>query len=156
MKRSTLITLILGTLVLVGVVLLLIFTSGNQRLGKDKTDGTREDVVVQDANVEEIEIAILESFPVQVNVTAYGTLPDGCTELSDITRERNNNIFTVTLTTERSRDAVCTQVLRNFEQTFPLDVEGLSAGEYSVTVNSVQETFRLDVDNTVDFGDAKK
>ena len=36
------------------------------------------------APVEEIEIVILESFPVQVHVIARGNLPDPCTEISEV------------------------------------------------------------------------
>jgi inhibitor of cysteine peptidase len=43
---------------------------------------------------------------------------------------------------------VCTQALVPFEETIPLDVEGLLAGEYTVNVNGVMATFTLDVDNT--------
>ncbi|HZJ35859.1 MAG TPA: hypothetical protein VFD29_04465, partial [Gillisia sp.] len=35
------------------------------------------------APVDEIDILILESFPVQINVIARGNLPDPCTEISE-------------------------------------------------------------------------
>jgi putative hemolysin len=41
-----------------------------------------------EAVVETIDILILESFPVQVNVVARGYLPDGCTEIDEIHQER--------------------------------------------------------------------
>ena len=157
MKRSTLISIIMSLVIIAGLILLLVFTSGNQRQDRfDRANLDNQNVVIQDANVEEIEIMILESFPVQVQVAAYGTFPDGCTELSDIVRERNENIFNVALITERPRDAACTQVVRDFEQTFSLDVQGLPAGEYLVNVNGVQDTFSLAVDNIIDFQEGKK
>ncbi|MCA9900330.1 MAG: hypothetical protein KC433_19200, partial [Anaerolineales bacterium] len=39
----------------------------------------------QEASVDSIEILILESFPVQVNVRARGDLPDGCTTIDNVT-----------------------------------------------------------------------
>ena len=36
------------------------------------------------ALVDEIDILILESFPVQINVIARGNLPDPCTEISEV------------------------------------------------------------------------
>jgi len=45
------------------------------------------------APVEEIEIVILESFPVQVQVIARGNLPDPCTEIYQINQEIEDNTF---------------------------------------------------------------
>ena len=39
------------------------------------------------ASVDEIDIFILESFPVQVQVIASGNLPDPCTEISESFRK---------------------------------------------------------------------
>ncbi|HEX5943124.1 MAG TPA: SH3 domain-containing protein, partial [Anaerolineales bacterium] len=52
------------------------------------------------ADVQSVEIQILESFPVQVNAIARGQLPDaGCTTIAGVNPSRNGNTFTVTLTT---------------------------------------------------------
>jgi inhibitor of cysteine peptidase len=98
------------------------------------------------AQVDSIDIVILESFPVQVHVLARGTLPDSCTAIDQISRERDGTTFRVTLTTARSAEA-CAQVLTPFEETIPLDVYGLDAGTYTVDVNGVTGTFTLDIDN---------
>ena len=98
------------------------------------------------APVEEIEIVILESFPVQVQVIARGNLPDPCTEISEILQEREGNTFFITIKTYRS-PGFCIQVLAPFEEIIPLDVYGLPAGTYTVDVNGVQATFDLEVDN---------
>jgi inhibitor of cysteine peptidase len=98
------------------------------------------------ALVEEIEVLMLESFPVQVNVIASGNLPDGCTSLNEPTPRREGNTFVVNLTTTRV-DEICTQALVPFDKVIPLEVEGLPAGTYTVSVNGLTETFTLDVDN---------
>ncbi|MCD6578811.1 hypothetical protein J7L48_05000 [bacterium] len=98
------------------------------------------------APVEEIEIVILESFPVQVQVIASGNLPDPCTEISEVLQEREENTFFVTIKTYRP-PGLCIQVLAPFEEIISLEVYGLPAGTYTVDVNGVQGTFDLEVDN---------
>ncbi len=100
------------------------------------------------APVEEIEIVILESFPVQVHVIARGNLPDPCTEISEVLREREGDTFFITIKTYRS-SGFCIQVLAPFEEIIPLEVYGLPAGTYTVDVNGVQATFDLSIDNIV-------
>ena len=101
-----------------------------------------------EAAVDAIDILILESFPVQVRVLARGNLPDGCTEIDGVGQERVDRTFTVTITTARPADAICTQALVPFEETIPLDARDLPAGVYSVDVNGVQGTFELQTDNS--------
>ena len=98
------------------------------------------------APVEEIEIVILEIFPVQIDVIARGNLPDPCTEISEVLQEREGNTFFITIKTYRS-PGLCIQVLAPFEEIIPLEVYGLPAGTYIVDVNGVQDIFVLEVDN---------
>ena len=100
------------------------------------------------APVEEIEIEILELFPVQINVIARGNLPDPCTEISEVLQEREGDTFFITIKTYRS-PGFCIQVLAPFEETIPLEVYGLPAGTYTVDVNGVQATFDLLIDNII-------
>ncbi|MGW8317731.1 MAG: hypothetical protein ACWGPS_00690 [Candidatus Promineifilaceae bacterium] len=89
----------------------------------------------------------MESFPVQVSVTAKGTLNDGCTSIDQITTVREGSTFQTTITTSRPVEALCTEALVPFEETFPLEVEGLKAGTYTVDVNGISATFTLAIDN---------
>jgi len=98
------------------------------------------------ASVDEIDILILESFPVQVQVIASGNLPYPCTEISEVLQEKEGNTFFITIKTYRS-PGFCIQMLVPFEEIIPLDVYGLPAGTYTVDVNGVQGTFDLEVDN---------
>ena len=100
------------------------------------------------ASVDEIDIFILESFPVQVQVIASGNLPDPCTEISEINQEREGNTFFVNIKTYRS-PGPCIQIIAPFEVTIPLNVYGLLAGTYTVDVNGVQATLDLLVDNII-------
>ncbi|WP_048130128.1 MULTISPECIES: protease inhibitor I42 family protein [unclassified Methanosarcina] len=146
-------------------VLFMIFTvalSGCVGDGQDNTDNQTESSVNESqnisteeytygiANVENIEILTLESFPVQIQVIAEGYLPDGCTEIDKIKPEREGNTFNINITTKRPTDAMCTQAIENFTKTIPLEVQGLSAGNYTVNVNGVNGSFELAIDNKLD------
>jgi hypothetical protein len=67
------------------------------------------------AEVTEIDILILESFPVQVHVVASGYLPNPCTQIYEIIQSREGNDFTVTIKTETSPGS-CFQVIEPFEE----------------------------------------
>jgi inhibitor of cysteine peptidase len=102
----------------------------------------------QEATVESLDVLLLDSFPLQVNVLVSGYLPDGCVELVEITAERQENEFILTLTTRRQTgDIACTEALVPFEERISLDVYGLEAGTYTVTAQDQQATFTFDVDN---------
>jgi hypothetical protein len=99
------------------------------------------------ANVEDLEIRMLESFPVQVEVVVRGSLPDSCTTIEGIVKNREGNTFTIGLGTVRPSEAVCVQTARPYEEVIALEVEGLPAGGYTVIVNGVSEAFDLEVNN---------
>ncbi len=107
------------------------------------------EAVTGTANVESIQILLLESFPVQVNARMRGVLPDGCTTIDQITTDKSGNNFTITMTTFRPADAVCTEAVVPFDEVVALDVLGLDAGAYNVTANGVSGSFTLDVDNRI-------
>lgn len=104
------------------------------------------------AQVDSVDVLVLESFPVQVNVIASGNLPDGCTRLEEPQIEQADNSFTITLPTTRPADAACTLALAPFDKVISLPVEGLAAGAYTVSVNGVSSSFTLDVDNVAGGG----
>ncbi|KKG08610.1 protease inhibitor I42 family protein [Methanosarcina sp. 2.H.A.1B.4] len=127
-------------------------TTDNQTEGpaNEGQNTSNEEYIYGMANVESIEILTLESFPVQIKVISEGYLPDGCTEIDEINTEREGNNFNINITTKRPKDAMCTQAIENFTTTIPLDVQDLSAGNYTVNVNGVNGSFELAVDNTLD------
>lgn len=105
------------------------------------------ETVTGEANVESIEVLVLESFPVQVNVIASGALADGCTSLLDPTPRLEGNTFVVNLAARRVEDEVCAEATVPFDKVISLPVEGLSAGTYTVSVNGLTDTFTLETDN---------
>ena len=109
----------------------------------------------QNALVDSVEVVLLESFPIQAQVIVTGNLPDGCTELHEITIEREGDQFVLTINTRRpTGDVACTEALVPFEETVDVDIEGLEAGTYTVIAQDQEATFRLEVDNVLsDEGD---
>lgn len=105
-------------------------------------------IITGTARVTGVDVAILESFPVQVHVMAAGELADACTSVGEIQQTRSGNRFIVTIETARPRDAICAQVLGVFEEVVALDVLGLPQGTYTVDVNGVVESFTLAIDNS--------
>ncbi len=109
-----------------------------------KTSGPS--MILGEAKVTKIEILIMESFPVQVNVIVHGEFPDSCTEIDTIITRLEGDTFFITVTTSRPYDK-CALVITPFEEVIPLEVAGLKAGIYTVNVNGVMGTFELQVDN---------
>lgn len=106
------------------------------------------------ATVEDIDILILESFPVQVTVAVKGYLADGCTQIDAKSPSQEFNqahkSFMIVLKTQRPEEAICTQALVPFTKNIKLEnVVGLLAGTYTVSVNGVSETFTLEMDNVL-------
>ena len=105
---------------------------------------TRPTDPIAKADVQSVEIQILESFPVQVNAIARGQLPDaGCTTIAGVYQSRSGNTFNVTLTTTIDPNALCSQVITPFEYVIPLDVSSLLPAQYTVNVNGVEGSFEL-------------
>ena len=119
--------------------------SSGDPTGPEEPAGSGE-VVTGEANVESVEVLILESDPVQVNALVRGNLPDGCTEIAFASQTVRGSRIDITLSTARPADAICTEEVVPFERTLPVDVAGLAAGEYTVTVNGVSARFELEQD----------
>lgn len=130
---------------------------GNRQTSSEEATPTSEPTAVSGSNqpergqakVDSVEVLIMESFPVQVSVVARGELPDSCTRIDEIISQQSGDTFRVAITTYRQPDQMCTQVIVPFEQSVALDVAGLPAGTYNVSVNGVPATFTLDVDNVL-------
>jgi len=116
------------------------------------SDDDDAEYIIGDAVVDDVQIMVMESFPLQISVTATGNLPDGCTFIDEENIEvvNNGNVFDIALKTKRPKDVMCTQALVPFEVNIPLDVYGLEKGVYTVNVNGVTETFEFTVDNVME------
>jgi len=99
------------------------------------------------AQVDSVTVQLLETWPVQANVVVKGILEDGCTTIDEIRTDTTDDGFTISITTVRPADMICTQALVPYEEDIPLDILGLAAGSYTVNVNGVKQVFTLDADN---------
>ncbi len=98
-----------------------------------------------DARVEGLSVNIMEAYPIQISVVLEGYLPDGCTEIEEITSNRDQQTFSVEIVTRRpTGDVMCTQQIVPFEETLNLEVENLPAGEYTVQYGEFSDTFRIE------------
>jgi hypothetical protein len=96
------------------------------------------------ATVESVDVHILESMPVQVQIVVRGQLPDaGCTTIGSVEQAREGNVIRVTLVTTTDPLALCAQALTPFEHVVSLDVVDLPAGSYVVDVHGVEASFEL-------------
>ena len=123
------------------------FLSNNDSNSPDMNNTS--EFIYGNAMVESIEIMTLESFPVQIEVNARGYLPDGCTKIHRITKDKKENTFLVSIKTVRPAQAFCTEVVVPIQEVISLDVYGLKAGIYSVDVNGIKGTFELGIDNII-------
>lgn len=147
-KRFRTFSIMLISILVLGISGCVDTGNNNQTPDEDNESETTE-YVYKTANIENITINILESFPVQVRVVAEGYFPDGCTEIHEIKKEKNENNFNITITTKRPKDKICTQQIVPFEENISLKVEGLKAGVYNVSVNGVNGSFELTRDNVI-------
>ena len=96
------------------------------------------------ANVQSVDVQVLETQPVEVIAVIQGQLPDaGCTTVVSTNQVRAGNVLNVVLTTTTDPVALCAQALTPFEQTISLDVSGLAPAVYTVNVNGVEGSFYL-------------
>lgn len=95
------------------------------------------------AGVERIEPVILESHPVVVRVVVHGWLSDGCTRLHGFDQKAEGKVIAMRVLTTRPRDAICTQAIKRFQETYPVDTEGLAPGIYTLDVNGKSKQITL-------------
>lgn len=104
---------------------------------------TESKTIIRLAGVERIEPVILETYPVQVRVLVYGWLPDGCTSLHGFDQKVEGSVIRMRILTTRPADVMCTQAIKRFQETYPVETEGLAPGTYTLDVNGQQKTFEL-------------
>jgi hypothetical protein len=114
---------------------------------------TANDYPLEKAPIEQVELVVTDSFPVQVFLNIQGAFTSGCGDLKPITQRLIGNRFEVTVQAEfpdGSPDTyACTAEIRPFEKNTPLSVYDLKAGEYEYSVNGgdYTGTFTLTQDN---------
>lgn len=101
-----------------------------------------EGVIIADMPIGGIEVLLAESDPVQVTVEVHGWLPDSCTEHHETHLTQEENTITIQITTIRPQGFACATVATEYQE--KIFIGALPAGDYTVTVNSMEQQFRVD------------
>ena len=101
-----------------------------------------DSVIVRDMPIQEIEVLLSESDPVQVTVQVNGWLPDSCTAHHETHQAQAGNTITIQITTIRPRDYACATVVTEYQER--VSIGTLPPGDYKVIVNDVEVEFRVD------------
>lgn len=107
------------------------------------------------AEVEALDIQLMESMPLQVSAKVDGYLRNGCEKLMPYGDEailpNREGHFHIALTVNPPEaDVACTDAITPFSVNVPLDVYGLPAGIYTVDVNrKLKADFELAQDNVL-------
>ncbi|MDD5082461.1 MAG: hypothetical protein PHU08_03710 [Dehalococcoidales bacterium] len=127
-------------LLFMAIIGLLIGTLG---IGACKETDGQSDIVISQAPIHEVRVSIAESYPPQVFVYIKGGLADGCTTFHELEVERSGNTINIEVTTQRPRDAQCTQVYGYFEKNVNLGTDFASGGTYTINVNDKTTTLAM-------------
>ncbi len=93
--------------------------------------------------VSKVDVLILESFPPQIVAKVEGWLPDGCSEVGDITQQRDGFAIDVTITIRRLSTGACIAIAPQVSRNIRLNGSFAESGAYAVRVNGVEKTFTL-------------
>ena len=132
-------TLLLIALVIVIAVGLLIGCQAETDGQGSDTNG--QDMEIRPAPIHEVRVNIAESDPPQVFIYIKGGLTDGATTFHEAKVERSGNTINLTLTTQRPKDTVATQVYGYFEENVALGIDFTYGEIYTVIVNDQTTSF---------------
>jgi hypothetical protein len=93
--------------------------------------------------VSKVDVLILESFPPQIIAKVEGWLPDGCSEVGDITQQRDGFTIDVTITIRRLSTGACIAIAPQVSRNIRLNGSFAESGAYTVRVNGVEKPFTL-------------
>ncbi|MBC7236210.1 MAG: hypothetical protein H5T69_10225 [Chloroflexi bacterium] len=122
----------------------------DEMLRPPQAEGTRPPIApAGEAPVESVQAHVMESFPTRVSLTIRGNMPDSCTQVGHFSQRLSGNTIYLTVYAARSPDRPCVQTPTPYESTLPLDLSGLSIGDYVVNVNGVTTTLSVGPDMVV-------
>jgi hypothetical protein len=99
--------------------------------------------VVEPIQIDQVEVRVAESFPPQVFVHVTGVVGDGCAELLPVEQRRDGRTITLTINRQRPTEAVCIQLAKLYDENLALGGD-FQAGDYTLKVNDVTQTFHID------------
>jgi len=103
----------------------------------------------REAQVQSVEIQIMQTNPPQVNAIVHGNLTASCATLGNSQVQYASNIFQIAVYEISSTDHGCVQISTPFETTIALGTNNLSAGTYTVIANGVNAVFALPIETSI-------
>jgi hypothetical protein len=94
-----------------------------------------------EAQVQSIEIQVLQSNPLQINAVIHGTLTESCASLGESQVQYESNSIQVTVYEVSQQDAGCVQTATPFETSIPLKTGELPVERLTVVANGVSASF---------------
>ncbi|MBK9055881.1 MAG: hypothetical protein IPL78_34770 [Chloroflexi bacterium] len=139
----------LTVLVLLGVMVFAAACTNNNNQPSATAEATSAAAVPTEAAspapviIDSLRTLVLQSDPVQVDLTINGNLPNGCTLLDGFSQTRQDTTFTVQIQTSIQEQEVCTEALIPFSETLAMEVAGLPDGIYTIQVEDQTTSFIL-------------
>ena len=99
--------------------------------------------VTREAQVQSVDIQVMDTNPPQVNAVVRGNLSESCATLAPSQVSHTSNVFEIRVFAVSPTDRGCAQVTAPFETTVPLDIRDLPAGTYTVHANGLSAVFTL-------------
>lgn len=117
-------------------VILFIFSGCLPRGTGDPDNLPPDDMVRGPVYLGEMQLFIMESYPVQVSLHILGELPTPCHTFSySITDPNDKMEIHIDVFSIVEDEAVCVQMVQPFEENIPIPMAGKADGNYSVWVN---------------------
>lgn len=95
-----------------------------------------------DTVIESVEVAVLESFPMQLQLTVSGYQPDGCDFPVEVEQRVDGNDVTLHIFRNVPLDAMCPMVLNPYEETIMVD-GSFEGGTVNIQVNDFSTSVDL-------------
>jgi hypothetical protein len=95
-----------------------------------------------DTVVESVDVLVLESFPMQLNLVVKGYQPDGCDFPVQVEQVRDGNTVTVHIYRQVPQDSICPMMIVGYDATIALE-GGFESGSYTINVND--QTVNVDL-----------
>lgn len=110
------------------------------------------EIVIEEAYdlaIDNMQVVVEESSPIQVAVIVNGTLPDRCISIVRIRADYDNSGFKLNILTRREIGLECEPDPHSFEEYVFLDVDDLPEGTYQVSLNELSESFTLEENDEI-------
>jgi hypothetical protein len=108
----------------------------------DPGQGGGGNLMQVDTVIESVDVLVLESFPMQLNLVVKGYQPDGCELPVIVEQQREGNLVTVHIYRELPPDVMCTMIIVPYEETIQIE-GGFEGGTIEIRVNEFSTTVDL-------------